>query len=172
MGTLGCFTGLGQIGIMVFTKEDYLPSEKELTEKELPLSSSALKAGSLYVGQYCDNQSKEFMLCSKELKDPRKCLNEGKQVTRCAFEFFKKVKRHCNQEFNTYHDCIDTSGKTMAFQNCRKQQKVLDKCLFDKIGVGRPAIGYFSMVRVHKTDRPKPITRDNLPPEKPGLVEG
>ncbi|KAJ8307480.1 hypothetical protein KUTeg_015564 [Tegillarca granosa] len=154
--------GIGKI-IMVFTKEDYLPSEAELTIEELPLSSSVLKAGSLYFGQYCDNQSKEFMLCSQELKDPRKCLNEGKEVTRCGFEFFKKLKQNCNPEFAAYHECIYRSGgkgRSMDFRYCRKQQKVLDKCLFEKMGISRPPIGYFSMVRVHKTDRPKPAPSD------------
>lgn len=33
------------------------------------------------------------MLCKGELKDPRKCIKEGKAVTNCALSFFRKVKK-------------------------------------------------------------------------------
>ncbi len=56
------------------------------------------------------------MLCSKEEKDPRKCVGEGKEVTRCGIEFFQKVKEHCAEEFTKYWKCLDNSGMDMAYK--------------------------------------------------------
>lgn len=56
------------------------------------------------------------MLCNSEEKDPRKCINEGKEVTRCGLEFFQKVKNQCAQEFTQYWKCLDKSGDNMHFK--------------------------------------------------------
>ena len=53
------------------------------------------------------------MLCYSEEKDPRKCLNEGKEVTRCGIEFFQKVKTHCAEQYTQYWKCVDLSGHDM-----------------------------------------------------------
>jgi hypothetical protein len=48
---------------MTVTNETYLPTYDELYVPSLNLTSSALKAGALYFGQYCDFQSKvEFLI--------------------------------------------------------------------------------------------------------------
>ena len=56
------------------------------------------------------------MLCNQELRDPRKCLNEGKEVTRCGVEFFNKLRDNCAEEFTTYWTCIDHSGVDMNYK--------------------------------------------------------
>ncbi|CAI9724452.1 Hypothetical predicted protein [Octopus vulgaris] len=147
---------------MPFREEDWLPSHEELDVPELQLTSSVLRAGSLYYGKYCDYQCKEFMLCRDETNDPRRCLNEGKEVTRCGFEFFSKVKTHCPDQFYDYWQCVDHSGNDMNFQNCRKTQNVFDECVKEKLGIERPYVGYFSKIRLHDTQRP----RFQLPPHK------
>lgn len=43
---------------MTATNETYIPTYDELYVPSLNLTSSALKAGALYFGQYCDFQSK------------------------------------------------------------------------------------------------------------------
>ncbi len=53
------------------------------------------------------------MLCRKEEKDPRKCIEEGKMVTSCALEFFRKVKKACPQELKDYAHCLDKSSTDM-----------------------------------------------------------
>jgi len=156
---------------MVFTNADWLPSHEELTVPEIELSSAPLRAAAHHVGKYCDNQSKEFMLCNAEEKDPRKCINEGKEVTRCAMEFFKKVKIHCAEEFTAYWTCIDFSGCDMAYKNCRKTQGVYDKCIFDNLGQERPELGFFSKTRIHHTTRPEPIKSVVLPEPLPETPE-
>ncbi|KAH9524425.1 ndufa8, NADH-ubiquinone oxidoreductase complex I 19kd subunit [Bulinus truncatus] len=118
------------------------------------------------MGKYCDNVSKEFILCRTEENDPRKCLNEGKEVTRCAFEFLGKIKKSCYAEFTQYMDCIDHSGMSMEFKNCRKTQAVFDACVKENLGQDRPELGYFTKVRLHKTDRPKPVPAPHILPER------
>ena len=61
------------------------------------------------------------MLCVKEDPDPRKCLSEGKEVTRCGFEFFGKVKQNCFAEFTKYFECIDHSDRQMSLKKWEKQ---------------------------------------------------
>lgn len=56
------------------------------------------------------------MLCKAELKDPRKCINEGKAVTSCAFEFFRKVKKSCAEEFVQHANCLDKSSGDLHFK--------------------------------------------------------
>lgn len=56
------------------------------------------------------------MLCRQELDDPRKCVNEGKAVTNCALEFFRKVKKTCAEEFLQYANCLDKSSGDMQFK--------------------------------------------------------
>lgn len=152
---------------MVFTNADWIPTYEELTVPEINLSSAPLRAASHHFGRYCDQQSKEFILCNQEEKDPRKCINEGKDVTQCGLEFFKKIKLHCAEEFTTYWKCIDRSQYDMHFKNCRKTQAVFDKCILDSFGQERPEPGYFSKIRVHHTNRPKPETSVVMPEPLP-----
>ncbi|KAL3835771.1 hypothetical protein ACJMK2_021252 [Sinanodonta woodiana] len=140
---------------MPWKETDYLPSYEELTVPELTMTTPVMRAGALHFGKYCDNQCKEFMLCYQETLDPRKCLNEGKEVTRCGFEFFGKVKKHCADEFMKFHECIDFSSRDLIFKPCKKQQKIFDDCMQEKVGIERPPVGYFSLTRVHHTERPK-----------------
>jgi len=152
---------------MVFTNADWLPTYEELTVPEIELSSAPLRAAAHHFGKYCDNQCKEFMLCDSEEKDPRKCLKEGKAVTGCAMEFFKKVKINCAEEYTSYWKCIDRSGHDMNYKRCRATQDVFDKCIFEHLGQERPDLGYFSKVRVHHTNRPEPEKKVILPEEIP-----
>lgn len=53
------------------------------------------------------------MLCRQETEDPRKCVNEGKNVTACALEVFRGIKKHCIADFNQYVKCLEESSGTM-----------------------------------------------------------
>ncbi|XP_067003646.1 NADH dehydrogenase [ubiquinone] 1 alpha subcomplex subunit 8 [Anabrus simplex] len=141
---------------MVVTADISLPPDEDLTVEELNITGAALRAGAFHVGKYCENQNNEFMLCRKELDDPRKCINEGKDVTSCALEFFRKVKSSCYDEFTQYANCLDKSSSLFEFQHCRKTQAVYDKCVLDNVGVERPHYGYFCRAKIHDTNRPKP----------------
>lgn len=55
------------------------------------------------------------MLCKDELKDPRKCIEEGKAVTSCALNFFRQVKKTCAKEFMQYANCLDKSSVNLDY---------------------------------------------------------
>ncbi|XP_013106917.1 NADH dehydrogenase [ubiquinone] 1 alpha subcomplex subunit 8 [Stomoxys calcitrans] len=141
---------------MVVTNNVTLPSDEELTVPELNLSTAALRAGAFHLGKACEFQNNEFMLCRQELDDPRACLNEGKSVTGCAMDFFRKVKKSCHEEFMQYATCLDKSSGTMSFSHCRKTQGVFDKCMKDNFDIDRPEYGYFTRAKIHATNRPAP----------------
>ncbi|CAN7951368.1 unnamed protein product [Ixodes pacificus] len=99
---------------MPFSENYEFPSDSELNVEEVNISTPALRAGAYHFGKYCDEQSKEFMLCKKEEIDPRKCLAPGRAVTSCALEFFRKVKNSaCRQPFDDYARCLDLSSADM-----------------------------------------------------------
>ena len=52
------------------------------------------------------------MLCRYELKDPRKCLKEGKDVTKCALEGLQDIKKHCRNEFEAHVNCVIETSAT------------------------------------------------------------
>ncbi|XP_046580147.1 NADH dehydrogenase [ubiquinone] 1 alpha subcomplex subunit 8-like [Haliotis rubra] len=155
---------------MPYTNEEYLPSYQELTVPEIQLTSAVLRAGAHHFGKYCDNVCKEFMLCHSEEKDPRKCLNEGKEVTKCGFDFFGKVKKNCYEEFTKYWQCIDHSGHDMNLKNCRRTQVLFDNCVKENLGQERPPLGYFAKVRTHDTNRVKPRAPEHILPDRPAEI--
>ena len=107
---------------MVLTKDIWLPTEAELTVEEIPLGTPSLRAGAMHLGKACEVQNNEFMLCRSETQDPRKCLQEGKDVTSCSMQFFKKVKAMCATEFMTYATCLERGSANMEFRECRQTQ--------------------------------------------------
>jgi len=141
---------------MVFTKDFKFPTDEELTTEEVPLGSTYLRAGAFHYGKYCEAQNNEFMLCRHETRDPVKCLPEGKVVTSCANEFFKKVKATCAESFTQYAMCLEQSSHEGWQGPCRESQFKLDGCLKEKLDLDRPPYGYFGLIRVHETDRPVP----------------
>uniref|UniRef100_UPI002540D44A NADH dehydrogenase [ubiquinone] 1 alpha subcomplex subunit 8 n=1 Tax=Euleptes europaea TaxID=460621 RepID=UPI002540D44A len=150
-----------------------VPSREELEVPQVKVSSAVLKAAAHHYGSQCDKPNKEFMLCRWEEKDPRKCLNEGKEVNKCALEFFRKIKLTCAEPFTQYWTCIDYTN-LLDLSRCRKQQKVFDDCVLESLGWVRPDLGQLSKVTKVKTDRPLPEnpyhSRPRPPPNPP--VEG
>nr|CAI5847992.1 unnamed protein product [Callosobruchus analis] len=100
---------------MVVTDSVNLPTEEELTVQEVNLSGPALKAGAFHLGKACEFENNEFILCRDELRDPRKCLAEGKAVTNCALNFFRQIKNTCADEFMQYVHCLDKSSPDQKF---------------------------------------------------------
>ncbi|KAG7266494.1 hypothetical protein CRUP_016866 [Coryphaenoides rupestris] len=158
-----------------------LPGLDELKVEEVQVSSAVLKAAAHHYGSQCDKPNKEFMLCRWEEKDPRKCLEEGKQVNACAMNFFRQIKGSCAESFTEYWTCLDYSS-TAELRRCRKQQEKFDNCVLDKLGWQRPDLGELSKVTkvttsrplpenpYHSRERPEPnkITEGKLVPSKHG----
>ena len=92
---------------------------------------------------------------SDSMFSPRKCLKEGKEVTSCSMEFFRKVKSMCATEFMTYATCLERGSSDMEFRECRKTQAAFDNCMVESFGMERPHYGYHCLPKV---------------PPSPGLV--
>lgn len=111
-------------------------------------------------------------MCREELKDPRACINEGKEVTNCALKFFRMVKKSCHAEFAQHAHCLDKSSADLHFRHCRSTQGVFDKCMLEKLNLDRPEFGHYARAQVHDSPRPKPEPEpkpvyDDLPNKLP-----
>lgn len=140
---------------MVLTKDTHLPTYEELQVEEVPLGSPYLKAGAFHLGKSCETVNNEFILCRQENRDPRACIQEGKDVTRCSNNFFRQIKQNCATQFTQYAMCLDKSSFNLSFLECRNTQAVFDRCMKDKLDMDRPPYGYHCLVKVHDTARPK-----------------
>ena len=158
---------------MVLTKDIWLPTDAELTVEEVPLGTPSLRAGAMHLGKACEVQNNEFMLCRSETQDPRlvtttemaadiiapmfsprKCIQEGKDVTSCSMEFFRKVKSMCAAEFMTYATCLERGSSNMEFSECRKTQAAFDNCMVESFGLERPHYGYHCLPKVVPVSTP------------------
>lgn len=140
---------------MTITDELKLPSDEEINHKVIPVTHNYMLSSAMWLGKYCDNQCKEYMLCRAEERDPRKCLAYGREVTDCGIEFFKKVKKTCRYELEWYTRCLDFTESEPRFISCRKEQAVFDGCMYEN-GFERAPFGYFQLLRVHDSKRPPP----------------
>lgn len=140
---------------MTITDDVYLPSDEEINHKSIPLTHNYFLSHAMWLGKFCDNQCKEFMLCRAEEQDPRKCLKEGQDVTECGLQFFRKVKQTCRDEAEWYTKCLIFSGHDVEYKLCRPEQALFDNCMYDN-GFERAKFGHFNMLRVHETERPRP----------------
>ena len=55
---------------------------EELDVEEVKVTSAVLTAAAFHYGKYCKEKNDAFMRCRFDKQDPRKCLQEGKQVGR------------------------------------------------------------------------------------------
>ncbi|KAI1727625.1 NADH dehydrogenase [ubiquinone] 1 alpha subcomplex subunit 8 [Ditylenchus destructor] len=141
---------------MAVTNTTPMPTDEELTvPQEITLSTPWFKAVAPYMYKKCETDIKEFMLLRSEYEDPRKTLKEGARVTACGVDFLRKVKKSCKEEVANYAHCIDTAHHKLYVSRCREQQRYVDQCIEDKLGVVRPPLGYFSKLHVHESDVPK-----------------
>ncbi|RWS24536.1 NADH dehydrogenase-like protein [Leptotrombidium deliense] len=143
---------------MPITDDVYIPPESETVVQEITVSSPVLRSIGQHMGKVCDQESKEYMLCHYEERDPRTCLKAGKALTNCGLEFLYKVKEFCQNEVETHARCLEWNSGDMRPYYCREQQAAADYCLSNKLGVERPPMGYFTSVRLHDSERPKPKT--------------
>ena len=82
---------------------------------------------------YCTKDFTTFVQKRFETKDPRATIGEGKAVTNCALEFFRKLKASCNKEFTDHWTCLDNNNQ--YYGQCRKTQKVYDECVLKNLGL-------------------------------------
>ena len=156
---------------MPFDSTVKLPTDEELTVEEIPVTFNYLLASAMWMGKHCDTQQKEYMLCRSEERDPRRCLEYGKDLTACGMDFLRKVKENCREELEWYTKCLDFTGRDPCPRYCRKPQAIFDGCMYDS-GFDRAKFGHFQLLRVHDSERPKPkptvpIFEDAVEPYNP-----
>lgn len=95
---------------------NYVPAVLSSEHLNEVLTSNNFLAPYAFLNLFNLSYFQEFMLCRKELNDPRKCIDEGKAVTSCALEFFRKVKKTCFKEFTQYANCLDKSSTKLEFE--------------------------------------------------------
>jgi len=140
----------------MFTEGMKIPPKEDLIVEEINLSTSRWHAGSQHLGKYREKPSQEFVLCNRENKDPRACIDEGKTLTACGADFFRMVKKGCLEEFEQFATCVDRSSEDYALYPCRNTQAVFDKCMLDKFDLRRPNPLYYLRPKVLDTEKPKP----------------
>jgi NADH dehydrogenase (ubiquinone) 1 alpha subcomplex subunit 8 len=100
---------------------------RDLEAEEVNVTSAVLMGAAHHYGKYCERLNEAFMECRTDSKDPRKCLAEGREVTRCALEFFRVVKSSCNDVFTAHWTCLDE--RNQSYKACRKTQKAFEACM-------------------------------------------
>lgn len=152
------------------THDMTLPEKSELTVQEINVTYPVLLAASNYIGKKCEWQNNEFYLCRRETKDPRQCLDAGKDVTACALGVFQGIKKHCQEHFDKYVNCLENSTADLEFSPCRKTQAALDKCVLENLKIERPPFGYFCEAKVHDSTRPPPEVKERVYPDASAFV--
>ena len=139
----------------------WIPNKDELTvPAEINMTEPYLRAGARHMWATCEAKCHEFMLCRKEEEDPRKCLKEGKDVTNCGVSFLQKVKKSCPESFTALGRCIEyQGGGRLQPTRCKAEQRVFDRCAWEKLGVERPRDGILSKHHIHQSNRPKPASK-------------
>ena len=107
-------------------------TRQDLEAEEVNVTSAVLMGAAGHYGKYCERVNEAFMECRTDSKDPRKCLAEGREVTRCALEFFRVVKSSCNDVFAAHWTCLDE--RNQSYKACRKTQKAFDACMEKRKG--------------------------------------
>ncbi|KAJ3254216.1 hypothetical protein HK103_007461 [Boothiomyces macroporosus] len=113
--------------------------EKESLDNSIPhvdevgATSAPLLSMAYFFGSACKDYSEDFVLCKNESQDPRKCLKEGRKVTRCAIDLIEKLKLNCNKSWEGHWKCLDENNQML--EKCRPQEKVFNDCVFQKLGL-------------------------------------
>ena len=108
---------------------------------EIGATSAPLKSASFFIGAKCTPYNDDFMLCKAENagKDESPCLAAGRKVTRCASHVISSIQSNCLEQFNTHWQCLENQNQD--FKNCRPAERLLNKCVFDKMGLKKKVPG-------------------------------
>uniref|UniRef100_A0ACD5WWS0 Uncharacterized protein n=1 Tax=Avena sativa TaxID=4498 RepID=A0ACD5WWS0_AVESA len=87
-------------------------------------TSSVLMAASKHIAVRCRPENVAFLNCKKKDPNPEKCLEKGRQVTRCVFNLLKELHQKCPKEMDAYAGCM--YYYTNEFDFCRKEQEAFE----------------------------------------------
>ncbi|WJX92869.1 hypothetical protein P8452_74453 [Trifolium repens] len=88
-------------------------------------TSAVLMASSKHIGLRCHSENLEFLKCKKKDQNPEKCLDKGREVTRCVLGLLKDLHQKCTKEMDDYVGCM--YYHTNEFDLCRKEQEAFEK---------------------------------------------
>ncbi|XP_015888337.1 NADH dehydrogenase [ubiquinone] 1 alpha subcomplex subunit 8-B [Ziziphus jujuba] len=88
-------------------------------------TSAVLMASSKHIAFKCQAENVEFIKCKKKDPNPEKCLEKGKQVTRCVLGLLRDLHQRCTKEMDAYVGCMYYN--TNEFDLCRKEQQAFEK---------------------------------------------
>ncbi|KAL9059225.1 MAG: hypothetical protein Q9162_001262 [Coniocarpon cinnabarinum] len=108
----------------------HIPSVPEIGSTSAPLTSAAY-----FIGARCRPFNDDYMQCKNEAggKGEIDCLSEGRKVTRCAASVLQDVTANCLDEFRAHWHCLENYNHQLW--NCRRAERKLNKCVFDKLGL-------------------------------------
>ncbi|KAI4354923.1 hypothetical protein L6164_003746 [Bauhinia variegata] len=88
-------------------------------------TSSVLMAASKHIDIRCRSENVEFLKCKKKDPNPEKCLDKGREVTRCVLGLLRDLHQKCTKEMDAYAGCMYYN--TNEFDLCRKEQQAFEK---------------------------------------------
>lgn len=126
---------------------------------EVGATSAPLKAASFFIGSRCLPYNDDYMLCKKESNGNGEldCLKEGRRVARCAISVLQDLNKHCLEEFRLHWKCLEQQNH--EFYGCRPAEKLLNKCVFDKLKLEKRIPGVAPDQQVHL--KTKPLMKPN-----------
>ncbi|PYH88949.1 NADH-ubiquinone oxidoreductase 20.8 kDa subunit [Aspergillus ellipticus CBS 707.79] len=102
---------------------------------EIGATSAPLYSAAYFIGDRCQAYNDDFMKCKAESngRGELECLKEGRKVTRCAASVIKDINTHCLSQFTAHWECLENWNHRLW--ECRKAEKELNACVFDKLGL-------------------------------------
>ncbi|KAE8725894.1 NADH dehydrogenase 1 alpha subcomplex subunit 8-A [Hibiscus syriacus] len=88
-------------------------------------TSSVLMSAAKHIEIKCMSENVEFIKCKKKDPNPEKCLDKGRQATRCALRVLKDLYERCKDPMEAYVGCM--YYHTNEFDLCRKEQQAFEK---------------------------------------------
>ncbi|GMM38815.1 hypothetical protein DASC09_061540 [Saccharomycopsis crataegensis] len=108
---------------------------------EIGATSAPLLSAAFFIGARCKPFNDDFMQCKSEKPGNGEigCLKEGRRVTRCAASVLSDINKNCLDSFRLHWNCLEQNNH--ALKNCRKAEKLFNKCVFDKLNLTKTIPG-------------------------------
>mmetsp|Transcript_10358 Transcript_10358/g.34539 ORF Transcript_10358/g.34539 Transcript_10358/m.34539 type:complete len:112 (+) Transcript_10358:42-377(+) len=91
------------------------------------LVGPVLYATNKHIEESCKSVNKFFMQCKQDDRNPRSCLNQGKEVIDCVNRVVRSVDAKCPAQLTAYARCMDKNH--CHFEKCREEQAALESCM-------------------------------------------
>ncbi|WZY75128.1 hypothetical protein YC2023_021512 [Brassica napus] len=118
-----------------------MSSAVDATGNPIP-TSAVLTASAKHIGLRCMPENVAFLKCKKNDPNPEKCLDKGRDVTRCVLGLYVSSKSLCKLRTHSYHahahkllifKPIDSLGMLVLkdlHQKCQKEMDDYVGCMY------------------------------------------